>query len=32
LHKAEISAYSIKNKIVKDEMLNLLHKSLNRKK
>jgi len=32
LQKAEISAYSIKNKIVKDEMLNLLHKSLNRKK
>ena len=32
LKKAEISAYSIKNKIVKDEMLNLLHKSLNRKK
>ena len=32
LRKAEISAYSIKNKIVKDEMLNLLHKSLNRKK
>ena len=32
LQKAEISAYSIKNKIVKDEMLNLLDKSLNRKK
>lgn len=32
LKKAEISAYSIKNKIVKDEMLNLLDKSLNRKK
>ena len=32
MKKAEISAYSIKNKIVKDEMLNLLDKSLNRKK
>ena len=32
MKKAEVSACSIKNKIVNDEMLNLLDSSLNRKK
>jgi len=32
MKKAEVSACSIKNKIVNDEMLNLLDNSLNRKK